>query len=234
MLLALVDRPARVGTGVGPATVAATTAAVVAGALTACTDKAAKALARLAGVVTAVTGDVPAVTETTQASRPPPLRPLLTRMLPAVVAAVRGVRRRVTRPVVLVMMSEVGTTTVPGAGLGRTRESGARSLPRTDNNPEGRRRPTADEGPSVGAAITITVPHTALGGDSGPPGEVVGFGILDHADTRDLVAAAARNPATRWCVTVLGPDGTAVAHGCGTGSHRWPPRPVTPVACWSS
>jgi hypothetical protein len=91
------------------------------------------------------------------------------------------------------------------------------------NSPEGRRRPAADEGPNVGAMVTITVPHTALGGDSGPPGEVAGFGILDHADTRDLVAAAARNPATRWCVTVLNPDGTAAAHGCGTGSRRWPP-----------
>ena len=91
----------------------------------------------------------------------------------------------------------------------------------------------ADGGPSVGAMITITMPHTALGGDSGPPGEVAGFGILDHADTRDLVAAAARNPATRWCVTVLNPDGTAAAHGCAPGSRRWPPGqgppgPMTP------
>jgi hypothetical protein len=71
--------------------------------------------------------------------------------------------------------------------------------------------------------ITITVPHTALDGDTGPPGEVEGFGILDHADTRDLVAAAARNPATRWCVTVLNPDGTATAHGCAAGPRPWPP-----------
>jgi hypothetical protein len=71
--------------------------------------------------------------------------------------------------------------------------------------------------------ITITVPHTALDGDTGPPGEVAGFGIVDHADTRDLVTAAARNPATRWCVTVLNPDGTAAAHACAAGSHQWPP-----------
>jgi len=44
-----------------------------------------------------------------------------------------------------------------------------------------------------------------------------------RTDTRDLMAAAARNPATRWCVTVLNPDGTAAAHGCGAGSRRWPP-----------
>jgi hypothetical protein len=78
-------------------------------------------------------------------------------------------------------------------------------------------------GPSVGAMITITVPHTALDGDTGAPGEVDGFGIIDHVDTRDLLAAAARHPATRWCVTTLHPDGTAAAHACATGSHPWPP-----------
>jgi hypothetical protein len=85
-------------------------------------------------------------------------------------------------------------------------------------------------GPSIGAQVTITVPATAMTGGTGPAGEVDGFGILDHADTRDLVAAAARNPATRWCLTVLNPDGTAVAHACATGPRPWgpghdPPRP---------
>jgi hypothetical protein len=78
-------------------------------------------------------------------------------------------------------------------------------------------------GTGIGTMITITVPHTALDGDTGPPGEVAGFGILDHADTRELVAAAARNPATRCCLTVLNPDGTGAAHGCGTGTRPWPP-----------
>jgi hypothetical protein len=83
-------------------------------------------------------------------------------------------------------------------------------------------RPAAGARPSVAAMINITVPHTALGGDVGPSGEVAGFGIVDHADTRDLVAAAARNAATRWCMTVLVPDGTAAAHGCAAGPHPWP------------
>jgi Domain of unknown function (DUF222) len=91
------------------------------------------------------------------------------------------------------------------------------------SDPDASSRPVADDGPSVGAMIAITVPHAALGGDTGPPGDVAGFGILDHADTRDLVAAAARNPATRWCLTVLNPDGTAAAHGCAAGSRPWPP-----------
>jgi hypothetical protein len=78
-------------------------------------------------------------------------------------------------------------------------------------------------GPSIGAQVIITVPATAMSGDTGPAGEVDGFGILDHADTRDLIAAAARNPATRWCLTVLNPDGTAAAHACATGPRQWPP-----------
>jgi hypothetical protein len=84
----------------------------------------------------------------------------------------------------------------------------------------------AGTGPAVGAMITITVPHTALEGDTGPPGEVAGFGITDHADTRDLIAAAAGHPATRWCVTVLHPDGTAAAHGCAAGPRPWVPGPM--------
>jgi uncharacterized protein DUF222 len=95
----------------------------------------------------------------------------------------------------------------------------------------------AAPGPSVGALINITVPHTALGGDTGPPGEVDRFGILDHADTRDLLAAASRDPATRWCLTVLNPDGTAAAHDCAAGTHRWPPsqgppEPITLRGLW--
>jgi hypothetical protein len=43
-------------------------------------------------------------------------------------------------------------------------------------------QPPGNGGPSVGAMITITVPHTALDSDTGLPGEVAGFGILDHTD----------------------------------------------------
>ena len=93
------------------------------------------------------------------------------------------------------------------------------------------------QGPSISAQVTITVPHTALGGDTGPAGDVDGFGILDHADTRDLIAAAAANPATRWCLTTLHPDGTAATHDCAAGPRpwgsgqgppgRWPPGSLT-------
>ena len=71
--------------------------------------------------------------------------------------------------------------------------------------------------------MTITVPWTLWHGGSGAPSDVDGFGILDPDDTRDAVAAAARSPDSRWCVTVLNPDGTAAAHGCAAGPHQWPP-----------
>ena len=94
-------------------------------------------------------------------------------------------------------------------------------------------RAHADSQPSVAALVTITVPAETLQGLSETPGEVGGFGLLDAPDVRDVVAAAARHPRTRWCVTALNPDGTAAAHGCATGRHP-PPGfasiKMTPVA----
>ena len=40
--------------------------------------------------------------------------------------------------------------------------------------------------------------------------------------TRDLIRAAGLHPATRWCVTVVGPDGQAIGHGCAHGRHEAP------------
>ena len=79
-----------------------------------------------------------------------------------------------------------------------------------------------DAGPSLAALVTITIPLTTYQGRSDTPGEAGGFGILDGDDARDLAAAAARHPRTRWCITALNPDGTAAAHGCLPGRHPPP------------
>ncbi len=86
----------------------------------------------------------------------------------------------------------------------------------------------ADAGPSLAALVTITVPWSTLTGQSATPAEVGGYGTVDAADARDLAAAAARDPRTRWCVTALHPDGTAAAHGCAPGRHP-PPRHRPPA-----
>jgi hypothetical protein len=87
-----------------------------------------------------------------------------------------------------------------------------------------------DGGPSLAALVNITVPWSTVAGQSDAPGEAAGLGLLDARDARDLVAAAARHPDTRWCLTVLGPDGTAAAHGCAAGPVRWQAGPHAAAA----
>jgi hypothetical protein len=82
-------------------------------------------------------------------------------------------------------------------------------------------------GPSLAALVTLTLPLATWQGRSQAPGQAGGFGLLDADDARDLAAAAARHPATRWCLTALNPDGTAAAHGCLPGRHP-PPGPAPP------
>jgi hypothetical protein len=79
------------------------------------------------------------------------------------------------------------------------------------------------------ALINLTIPAGTAFGWGTAPGEAGGWGLLDPDDTRRLTQAASRDPRTRWCVTLLGPDGTAVAHGCSRGQHPWvPPPPPAP------
>ncbi len=88
--------------------------------------------------------------------------------------------------------------------------------------------PRPGAGPSLAALVTITIPLATMQGRSETPGEASGFGPLDAGDARDLAAAAARHPRTRWCITALNPDGTAAAHACLPGRHS-PPGPDPPA-----
>jgi hypothetical protein len=83
---------------------------------------------------------------------------------------------------------------------------------------EGRSARPDAPGP-VPALINLLVPAGTLLGLSTAPAQAGGWGLLDAGDTRALVTAAAEHPATRWCVTLTSPDGTALAHGCARGSH---------------
>jgi hypothetical protein len=143
----------------------------------------------------------------------------------------------------------------PDSGSDRPGESGGPSDPgRPGNSPGGPGRgpggpgpgaapgPSPTSRPSLAALVTITIPLATWQGRSEAPGEAGGFGPLDADDARDLAAAAARHPRTRWCLTVVNPDGTAAAHGClpgrhpppGTGPPGWPAvllqTPLIPVA----
>ena len=80
--------------------------------------------------------------------------------------------------------------------------------------------PAPGTGPAGGAAggfagrVTLTVPLGTAAGLADRPGELAGLGPVDPWLARDLVTAAARNPATTWCVTVTDEHGHAVGHGC--------------------
>ncbi len=71
----------------------------------------------------------------------------------------------------------------------------------------------------VPALINLLVPAGTLLGLSTAAAQAGPWGLLDADETRTVVTAAAAHPATRWCLTLTGPDGAAVAHGCARGSH---------------
>lgn len=53
------------------------------------------------------------------------------------------------------------------------------------------------------------------------PGEELAAELLvTGCEASEIIeAAAARHPRSRWCVTIIGPGGTAIAHACARGQH---------------
>jgi hypothetical protein len=104
--------------------------------------------------------------------------------------------------------------------------------------------PSQEPSPALRGSVNLVLPLSTWLGWSLSPGEVAGFGPLDAADSRALAAALARDPATKWCVTVTGSDGRAVAHGCAKaapgrpsaepiGPHEGPGPPPPPgIRMW--
>jgi hypothetical protein len=86
-------------------------------------------------------------------------------------------------------------------------------------------RPLAGSG-----SVHLTMPLATLAGLSESPGEVAGYGLADAATCRDLARWLGGNAATRWCLTVTSPDGTALAHVCA----RRGPATDQPVIRWAA
>ncbi|MGH3070634.1 MAG: DUF222 domain-containing protein, partial [Streptosporangiaceae bacterium] len=76
-------------------------------------------------------------------------------------------------------------------------------------------------GKRIAARINLVIPVATLLGLGDTPGGAGPFGPLDGAAARDLARAAAAHPGTRWCLTVTGAHGRAVAHGCARGPRPW-------------
>jgi hypothetical protein len=106
---------------------------------------------------------------------------------------------------------------------------GGPSRPGPGSGPGNGGPPAAGPGPGAGlsATINLTVPLATWLGLGGQPGEAAGYGHLDAAVCRDLSAALAAGPRTRWQVTITSPDGTALGQGTvRTGNP--PPSSTTP------
>jgi hypothetical protein len=89
--------------------------------------------------------------------------------------------------------------------------------------PPGSPRSPAGAKTPLPARLHLTFTAGTLLGWSDAPAEAAGFGLLDPRQARDLIAAASHHRRTRWCVTVTGEDGEAIAHGCARGQHPWNP-----------
>jgi hypothetical protein len=66
----------------------------------------------------------------------------------------------------------------------------------------------------LAGSVNLTMPAPSWLGQSDKPGQISGLGAADAGTCRDVADTLARHPATRWCVTLLGPDGRPAAHGC--------------------
>jgi hypothetical protein len=127
-------------------------------------------------------------------------------------------------------MGGPGTADMGGPGASG---SAAPGTPGTSGPAAGPRDPDSDPAPFP-ALINLLVPAGTALGWSTTPGEAGRWGLLDPWDTRRLLQAASQHPRTRWCVTAVGSDGTAVAHGCSRGPHRWTPAPSLTTATASN
>jgi Domain of unknown function (DUF222) len=121
----------------------------------------------------------------------------------------------------------------------RDRQDGPENVPCEDRNADdpdpddpddpdepARRGPLRPGAPApLPASINLLVPIGTLLGWSAAPAQANGIGLLDPAETRDIVQAASQHPRTRWCATIVDDDGTAIAHACARGRHPWPPPP---------
>jgi hypothetical protein len=107
-------------------------------------------------------------------------------------------------------------------------DSAPLTSPAPPDDPGPATTPTTPSGPgrqpSLAARVTLTVPLSTYLDSGTEPGHVAGLGPIDPALARELTVRAAAHPASRFCLTIAGPDGRAIGHGCIPGR---PPDPTT-------
>jgi hypothetical protein len=74
--------------------------------------------------------------------------------------------------------------------------------------------------PQMTGSVNLTMPMSAWLGLSAAPGELAGYGPADAGTCRELTGRA--GPGTRWCLTLTGAGGRAVAHACAPAGSPGP------------
>lgn len=69
-------------------------------------------------------------------------------------------------------------------------------------------------------SVNLTLPLATLLGTADSPGDLAGLGPIPASDARTLAHQLASPPGNRWCLTLTGPHGHAIAHGCTTTNAR--------------
>jgi hypothetical protein len=82
--------------------------------------------------------------------------------------------------------------------------------------------PTGPEG--LTGTVNLTVPLSTLLRLTDSPGDLGGFGPITAHTAREIAAGALDAAAVRWCLTVTGETGQAIAHGCATRTPAAPAR----------
>jgi hypothetical protein len=98
---------------------------------------------------------------------------------------------------------------------------GSGGEPGVPASPPGPARPPGPR-PPIASRVNLTVSLDTGTGHSDAPGLVAGFGSVDGPLARDLLAAAASHPASRFCLTITAKDGQAIGHCCLPGPGAWP------------
>jgi hypothetical protein len=117
-----------------------------------------------------------------------------------------------------------------GPGSGSDPATTGHPSPDPDPDPDPGPWPTGPAWPAgLGGSVNLVLPATTWLGLTDTPGEIAGTGAADAATCRDLAAALAAHPGSRWCLTLTGHNGRAVAHGCARAGPG-PPATADPAA----
>jgi hypothetical protein len=85
---------------------------------------------------------------------------------------------------------------------------------------------TSSGAATITGTVNLTMPASTWLGSTDAPGEEAGYGPADAGTCRNLAERLSADACTQWCLTLTGPNGRAVAHGCARAGPPDDSRPA--------